>query len=280
MSTTAASAASGPAFEQRVGDIRILSVVDGYGVQDAREILVKPGTEGDPWLAHADLLNEAGQLEMTMGAYLVATGDRRVLVDAGVGMIDNDAFHGGVMLDSLAAVGCRPEDVTDVIFTHLHFDHVGWATRQGEVVFSNATYRCHAADWAYFIERDDAEAGAVRKLTPLTPQLELFDTDHTIAPGVDVRHAPGHTPGSVILVVSDGDDRAMLIGDIAHCTAELTEDEWEAVFDLDRDLARRTREALARELEGTDTPVAAAHFPGLRFGRLLSGQGQRSWVFG
>jgi hypothetical protein len=52
------------------------------------------------------------------------------------------------------------------------------------------------------------------------------------------------------------------------------------VGDVDKALAARTREALARELEGTDIPVAAAHFPGLRFGRLLAAEGRRQWVFG
>ncbi|MEZ5226415.1 MAG: MBL fold metallo-hydrolase [Acidimicrobiales bacterium] len=247
-------------------------MVDGAATEHARTILSKPGVDGDVWAAHADLLDGNGQLELTMGAYLVVTGDRRVLIDAGLGMIDNGQYRGGAMLDSLATTGLVPSDITDVVFTHLHFDHVGWATRKGEVVFDNATYRCHTADWNHFIESGDADAGAQRKLRPVEPQLELFDTDRTIAPGIDVRHAPGHTPGSVIVVVSHGDDRAMLIGDIAHCPAELTEDEWEAVFDVDRDLARRTREALAAELEGANVAIGAAHFPGLRFGRLLPGR--------
>jgi glyoxylase-like metal-dependent hydrolase (beta-lactamase superfamily II) len=276
--STASSTPSGQGFEQRVGDIRIHSVFDGYATEPARHLLSKPGTD-DPWAAHGDLLNANGELEMTMGAYLVSTGDRRVLVDAGLGMVNNDKYHGGAMLDSMAAVGCQPEDVTDVIFTHLHFDHVGWSTTKGTVVFPNATFRCHAADWDHFIEGPKADAAAVRKLSPIAPQLELFDTDRTIVPGIDSRLAAGHTPGSVILVVSDGDERAMLIGDIVHCTAELTENEWEMLFDVDRDMARRTREALARELEGSAIPVAAAHFPGLRFGRLLAGQGQRSFLF-
>jgi glyoxylase-like metal-dependent hydrolase (beta-lactamase superfamily II) len=265
---------------QRVGDLEILPIFDGSATYDAREILVKPTVDGDPWAAHESLLDEHGRLELIMGAYLIPVGDRRILIDAGLGAIDNDQYHGGGLLDSLAAAGVAPDDVTDVLLTHLHFDHVGWTTRKGQVVFENATYRCHAADWAHFIEGDDADPAAIRKLGPLADQLELFDIDHTLAPGVDVRHAPGHTPGSVIIVVSDGDDRAMLLGDIVHCPAELAEDDWEAVFDVDRAMARRTREALARELEGTTTMIGAAHFPGLQFGRLLSAAGERSWVFG
>jgi hypothetical protein len=70
----------------------------------------------------------------------------------------------------------------------------------------------------------------------------------------------------------------MLLGDVVHCPVELLDEEWAGVGDLDPELAKRTRNALARELEGTDTPVAAAHFPGLVFGRLLAGEGRRNWV--
>ena len=71
----------------------------------------------------------------------------------------------------------------------------------------------------------------------------------------------------------------MLLGDVVHCPLELVEDDWQAVFDVDPVLAQRTRAAVARELEGTNTAVAAAHFPGLQFGRLLETGGQRSWAY-
>jgi glyoxylase-like metal-dependent hydrolase (beta-lactamase superfamily II) len=188
-------------------------------------------------------------------------------------------FQGGALLDSLAALGVQPADVTDVVFTHLHFDHVGWATQKGTVVFPRATFRCHAADWDHFVTGPNPEAGSVRKLTPLADRLDPFGDGASIAPGITVRHAPGHTPGSAVVVVADGTERALLLGDVVHCPVELVENDWEALFDVDRDLARRTREALAEELEGSNVPVAAAHFPGLRFGRLLSGSGRRHWSF-
>ena len=91
--------------------------------------------------------------------------------------------------------------------------------------------------------------------------------------------APGHTPGSTIVVLSSGDARALLLGDVVHCPVELLDDEWAGVGDVDPALAQRTRVALAQELEGSSTPVAAAHFPGMQFGRLLGAQGTRRWVF-
>ena len=180
------------------------------------------------------------------------------------------------MLDNLQALGVAADDVTDVVFTHLHFDHTGWATVDGAPVFRSATYRCDAADWAHFVPSDER---ATRKLSPIESQLETWDGDGTLLPGVDVRRAPGHTPGSAVLVLSSGDARAVLLGDAVHCPVELVDDEWATIGDVDPDLAKRTRVALARELEASGTPAAAAHFPGLEFGRLLPGEGKRAWSF-
>jgi glyoxylase-like metal-dependent hydrolase (beta-lactamase superfamily II) len=263
----------------QVGNLVIEPVPDGVAREKAAALLSYAGPADDPWAPHRQFLDDDGALELALGGFLVRTGDRVVLVDTGAGRIDNDKYHGGALLRSLAALGVAPGDVTDVVLTHLHFDHVGWATQRGEVVFPRATYRCHAADWSHFVDGPSPEAGAVRKLSPLTERLELFDADATLAPGIDVRHAPGHTPGSAIVVVSSGEDRAVLLGDVVHCPVEMMEDDWQMVFDVDPALAARTREALARELEGTDVPVAAAHFPGLRFGRLLAGTGRRGWTF-
>jgi glyoxylase-like metal-dependent hydrolase (beta-lactamase superfamily II) len=223
---------------------------------------------------HRRFLGADGQLEIELGGYLVRSRERVMLVDAGVGP---DGAVGGELLDSLRVHGVEPADVTDVVFTHLHYDHIGWATVSDAAVFTNATYRCHRLDWEHFVGTDDA---ATRKLTPASDRVELFAGDVTIAPGVDVRLAAGHTPGSVLVVLSSGPARALLIGDVAHCPVELVDDEWAGMGDVDPKLALATRTALARELEGTDVPVAAAHFPGLAFGRLLLGEGRRQWVVG
>jgi hypothetical protein len=71
----------------------------------------------------------------------------------------------------------------------------------------------------------------------------------------------------------------MLLGDIIHCPLELMDDDFNLLVDHDQALADSVREAYARELEGSDVPVAASHFPGLRFGRLLPGEGTRRWTF-
>jgi glyoxylase-like metal-dependent hydrolase (beta-lactamase superfamily II) len=263
-----------------VGALEIVPVHDGWARMPPSDLLRFSGDRGDPWLPHEEFINPDGTIDLALGGFLVRTGERVILVDVGVGRIDNDVYHGGKFLESLAALGLGAGDVTDVVFTHLHFDHVGWATQQGTVVFPRATFRCHAADWDHFVAGPRSEAGSVKKLSPLADRLEVFADDTTLAPGITARHAPGHTPGSAVIVVADGSERALLLGDVVHCPVELMEDDWEALMDVDPALASRTREALAKELEGSDVPVAAAHFPGLRFGRLLSGTGRRHWTFG
>ncbi|MGH8974109.1 MAG: MBL fold metallo-hydrolase [Acidimicrobiia bacterium] len=263
----------------KVGGLEIVPVLDGSARLPAERLLRFTGARDDPWGPHQGLLEPDGTLHLPLGGFLVRTGDRVVLVDTGVGRLETDTYRGGAFLDSLAGAGVTPAEVTDVVLTHLHFDHVGWTTQRGEIVFAHATYRCHAADWDHFVAGPEPEEGSVRKLSPLAERLEPFAGDTTVVPGVSVRHAPGHTPGSAIVVVSDGPERALLLGDAVHCPVELVEDEWEAIVDVDPALGARTREALARELEGTDVPVAGAHFPGMQFGRLLPGTGIRRWVF-
>jgi glyoxylase-like metal-dependent hydrolase (beta-lactamase superfamily II) len=262
----------------RVGNLDVLPVLDGSARVPASAALRRIGDrEGDVWEPHRQFLVDGTDLDLALGGFLIRVADRVVLVDLGIGAVNHPPFVGGQMLDSLRAYGVEPSDVTDVLFTHLHFDHVGWATQQGTIVFENAVHRCHRADWDHFVNGDDPKAAA--KLAPLTNRMEFWESDSTLLPGLDVVGAPGHTPGSTIMVVSQGGEKAMLLGDVVHCPVELVEDDWEALFDVDPALARRTRESLARELEGSNVALAAAHFPGLEFGRLLSGSPTRTFLY-
>jgi len=270
----------------QVGDVTIEGVSDGS--VPAPPTLLFNKTDQD-WLQHSQFLDADGMLPIDMGGFLVRTGDRLVLVDTGIGP-HADPVRTGAFMESLAALGVRPADITDVVLTHLHFDHLGWASDGERRLFPHATYRCHEADWEFFmgpVPYDDSIAVSLLGgrtssllLPPLADRLETWSGDGTILPGMDVRGAPGHTPGSTVIVISSGTERAMLLGDVVHCPAELLSDDWEMIGDVDKRLAQRSREALARELEGSAIPAAAAHFPGLRFGRLLAGDGGRHWTFG
>jgi glyoxylase-like metal-dependent hydrolase (beta-lactamase superfamily II) len=268
----------------RIGSIEVEQVIDAMATVDPVAIWTpaagaggaSKGDRAADWVQHQVLLRPDGRLDMPVGAFLVRTGGRLLLVDLGYGPHPPNGMAGGRLLASLARIDVAPGDITDVVFSHLHPDHVGWATTDGLPTFPNARYRCHRDDWDHFVTSGAVPTVAAR-LAPLADRMERWGSDHTVAPGVDLVAAPGHTPGNAYVVLSSGLDRGFLLGDIVHCPVELVDDEWAGLGDVDPSLARRVRMALALELEGSGSMVAAAHFPGMSFGRLLTGEGTRSW---
>ena len=258
-----------------VGELRVDPVVDGCFPMKPTDLFFD--TVDDQWATHRDLLDPEGMLRFTLGGFLVRGGDRVALVDLGAGPAPAGGadYGGGRFMQSLNALGVEAAEVTDVILSHLHYDHVGWAAPAGVPTFPRAVYRCHQADWEHFVVRNPGIESSL--ISGAADRFETWSGDVPILPGMDARWAPGHTPGSTVVVLSSGVDRALLLGDVVHCPVELVDDEWDGIYDVDPDLAKRTRVALAREIEGERIPVAAAHFPDLQFGRLLPGRGRRLW---
>jgi glyoxylase-like metal-dependent hydrolase (beta-lactamase superfamily II) len=279
----------------RVGDIAITAISDGTFV-------ARPGYFGEHAVAdgHADLFDRHGQAWLPIGCFLVRTRERCVLVDAGMGPArtpDASADHfliGGQLPVGLRAAGVEPADITDVVCTHLHMDHVGWLfDPEARPTFPRATIWLGAGDWRHFVERrdgdiedhirhgllDGAAAGGSRAGPDAgAARVQLVDRDTSVAPGITALQTPGHTPGHLCVVVSSEGQRALLLGDAITCPVQLDEPAWHSIGDVDPDLADRTRERLWRELEGDDVTGTGAHFPELEFGRLLNGSGRRWWT--
>jgi glyoxylase-like metal-dependent hydrolase (beta-lactamase superfamily II) len=258
-----------------VGGYRIDPVIDGQGAHHPGEVF--PQVTPEQWEHRRRFLDDAGLLRVTIGGFLLRGHGRTLLVDLGYGPGSIMGIRTGRLLESLHALGSAPDEVTDVLFTHLHVDHVGWASVDGVPQFSRATFRCGAGDYRHFVEQR-ADPFADERLRPCADRFEAFEESPPL-PGITTIHAPGHTPGSTVIVVSGAAQRAVLLGDVTHCPVQLLEDEWNTLFDVDPVLARRTRARLLRELEGDPSVVmAGTHFPGMRFGRLLTTGGRRHWA--
>jgi len=319
----------------QIGNLEIIPVYDGQMV--FTEPPGFPPKDSPEFEAHRDYIMPDGRYLADLGGFLVRTGDRLVLLDAGLGPADhhlhNCSDHNcahaeyvpgnnvagleryrewwrscgnseeridqivaalkkqsvshGFLAQSLSKLGIDPAAITDVVASHLHPDHMGWVSFAGSPFFPNADIWAHRADADYFLG-DNAPDETVYKIMlgvdstkermePVKNRLRIWDQDCTVAPGIDLRHMPGHTPGSSIAVISSQGERAMLLGDVIHCPLELMDSDFTIMADLDPSLAHKSKMLIAKEIEGTNTHVASSHFPGLRFGRLLAGQGKKYW---
>jgi glyoxylase-like metal-dependent hydrolase (beta-lactamase superfamily II) len=276
----------------QIGSTRIDAVLDGEFVLD-REIPY-PGVDPARWLDYEPLLRGGREVVNQLGGYLVRSDDHITLVDLGFGPTQVPTWESGKFLDSLAGLGVKPEDVTEVLLTHLHFDHIGWAAVNGEPVFPNATHRCHARDWAHFTSPDfednplmfgpesgldawPAEMATGGKLLAIEHLMEFWTGNGELTRGIEVVEFPGHTPGTTAVKITSGGESAMLIGDIAHHQAELVEPDIHFIVDLAPDESAASQERLLTSLVDTGIPVAGAHFRGFEWGQIVRGGSGYAW---
>jgi glyoxylase-like metal-dependent hydrolase (beta-lactamase superfamily II) len=219
----------------------------------------------------------------THGAYLIeGLGDRVVLVDAGFGPnlfppYQNWPNNVGRLAQSLRTLGYELADVTDVVCTHLHIDHVGWLAHDGQVLMPNATVRCDPRDLVHFAGLTDRRVQQVLDTVQL--QVDPWDQPGVLFRGLAVEAAYGHTPGSCVVRVSSDGEACAFVGDAVHTPIELIDDDWASLGDVDLLAAADVRTGLIDDFLASGSLIAGSHFPELAIGRLAVGpDGRRVWV--
>ena len=236
--------------------------------------------------------------EARVMTFLIRSQGKNILVDAGVGAHGLWRFGEGHLPESLRELGVAPEDIDVVLPTHLHIDHVGWFTTptpDGPVpTFPRAKYLIQREDWNFFVEDGYFNKEGGRPLNPMSQKMfeaavipmqdtglmDLVGPEVLITDEVTLIHTPGHTLGSVSVLVQDGDEAALLLGDAAHAPAQLSEVDYSPAVDIDPSLSTRSRRAMVALAQELDAYVAAAHFgaPGHpAFGRVVLMDGRPMW---
>lgn len=264
-------------YRQQVGEVQVVALSDGTVPAEAQRLLKGIAPE-----AIAQRLAQSFQtdpVELSINAFLIVASERRILVDTGGGPYLGDHL-GGQLLQSLARLGIRPEQIDDILITHAHPDHVGGLTSAGQRVFPRATVHLSREDAAFFLAQERPKGAPVRDpsyfqpaLQSLTPyqeagRLQTFGDGDQVLPGITASLAPGHTPGHSLYRLVSAGQSITFIGDLVHVTAvQLPLPRVTIEYDLDQPAAAAQRLkrfealAMAREL------IAGPHipFPGLGY---------------
>lgn len=237
---------------------------------------------------HADCLAphhidfEAESLLLAIQSMVIRQGNLNILVDTCVGANKHrparPEWHQLVehaYLSQLAAAGLRPEDIDIVFCTHLHADHIGWNTRleNGRWVptFPNARYLVSETELAYWLAREESEAGKANHGSfsdSVLPILEtnLFDKvldGFDLGHGMAVRGLPGHTPGGIGLEISrPGHPDVCLCGDAIHNVAQAFQPNWASRFCADQAQSSATRLELLDRSRNDGLVIVPSHIRG------------------
>jgi glyoxylase-like metal-dependent hydrolase (beta-lactamase superfamily II) len=168
-----------------------------------------------------------------------------------------------------------------VAFTHLHFDHAGWAFTEGandlhRKIFPNARYVVSGQELIH----DHPDAMSERFVPPLAAAARPISDDEEVFPGVRALAVSGHTPGHMACIIDTGTDvRVIVVGDAFHSPAQISHPEWSAVADHDVAQAFAARRTLLTELARPNTFGFAYHFSDQPFGRVTTdGTGAATWA--
>lgn len=293
-----ASQLGGPASDElvpsryalRVGEIDVLVISDGVLTPPSESM----ATNADPsvraaWLDDKFLSRDA--FDWALNEVVVRSGRQTILIDSGLGAEYPDFPRAGQLGRRLGAAGIDLGSVTDVVLTHMHFDHVGGLLVDGVKDRLRPDLRIHvsAAEVAFWASpdfsrtamppalADVARSAATRFLEEYRGQLRPFEEEHEVAPGVVVRRTGGHTPGHSVVRLASGDDRLMFAGD-AVFPVSFDHPDWHNGFEHDPEEAARVRVELLRELAATGAWLVATHMPFPSIGRVAVAGDVFRWV--
>ena len=273
-------------YRTMLGDFEITALSDGTVDLDVAKLLAEPAAKTDAALAKAFV---HGPLETSVNAYLVNTGTRLVLIDAGAGTLFGPTL--GKLLASLKAAGYQPEQIDDVFVTHMHPDHVGGLSANGVRVFPNATLHADKRDSDFWLSQanlDKAPAdskgffqGAMASVNPYVAagKYQPFEADGEPVPGIHTLASYGHTAGHTSYLVESKGQQLLVVGDLIHVAAvQFADPGVTMAFDSDAKAAALSRTAVFGMAAKDDALVGASHlqFPGM--GHLRAAGKSWQWV--
>ncbi len=219
--------------------------------------------------------DENNMIPLASRCLLADTGDKRILVDVGMGNKQSDKFFGfyhpfgdDTLKGNLAKYGYTPEDITDVILTHLHFDHVGGAVRWAsdgktpELVFPNANVYCTQSQWENALNANPREKASYfeENLLPLkeSGRLHFIDQEGGFCPGVDLEIKHGHTVGQIVPIFTVQGKKLAYMADFIAAIGNIPL-AYIPSFDMDPSLSMKEKEEFLNRAVKNDYTLMFEH---------------------
>lgn len=216
------------------------------------------------------------RIPLRMRCLLLEGHGRRILIDNGLGDKYDEKFGRIYAVEdeeanlwaSLEAAGFAPEDITDVVLTHLHFDHCGGSTtREGGALrptFPNATYHVQSTHWEWARNPNPRERASFldENLAPLagSAQLNLLDGGGELFPGVELLLVNGHTEAQQLVKISGPEGTLVYVADLIPTTAHLGLP-WVMAYDVRPLVTMQEKAALLEEALEEDWNLFFEHDP-------------------
>ncbi|MGB6535033.1 MAG: MBL fold metallo-hydrolase [Xanthobacteraceae bacterium] len=257
----------------RVGDVEVEGLSDGLlktsldfvlGMDRALAETLVGGTEN-------------GSLSIPVNNFLIRRGGRTILIDAGAGNTMQPTL--GKLPENLRAAGVEPSAVTHVVLTHLHPDHAnGLVDDSGNPHYPNAEIVVHQIEAEFWLRSDAAgdearvKGNRARTAINLKPYLDRIRRvrDGEEFSGFTPVLAPGHTPGHTCWLLAAAGGGFMAFGDVVHFSAiQISHPESAVTYDLDKDLAVKSRRRILDMAASEHLAIAGAHVSAPGFGYVV-----------
>ena len=265
-------------YRFRIGAIEAAALVTGYLEGKPAQPFYAPQASAEAFRAALADAGIADKLRLHFNILLLRVGGEVVLIDAGPGGKQPAHF---ALNGLLAELRLKPADVSLVLLTHAHFDHIGGLLdAEGRIVFPNARHLCMAEELDYWTAakpdfsrlrmNPDGLLKAARRVFDVVP-FERIGAATRLPDGITPILTPGHTPGHMALRIASGGETLHHIGDLTHHGALLVpHPDWTIASDCNEEQAAATRRAVFTQLAAEGTRVFGCHLPFPGLGRLIA----------
>ncbi len=252
-----------------VGKFEVVVVKDGARPSDNPQEIF--GTNQTPEVVGALLeanFLPADKFVNSFSPTLINTGSDVILFDTGFGE-GGRANGNGRLLEGLTAAGYKREDVTIVVLTHLHGDHIGGLMEGGAPAFPNARYVTGQTEYDFWVDparagtpAEGGHKGALANVKPLADKMTFIGDGGEVVSGITGMAAFGHSPGHMIYSVESEGRQLVLTADTAnHFVLSLQRPDWEVRFDMDKTAAAASRKKVFDMLATDKLAFLGYHMP-------------------